>query len=202
MKLVDIIRKRSSVRYYKNKRVPSGILLKILEAGRWGPSLATIQPSVFIVVSKKEIKNKVCEIVDKRLKKLGIGGRIVFMPTTMKAIRSAPLLIFIYNSGKFRNLISKFVKFVNVTKSNKYVKLAEQAEISAISAAIQNMILLIEEFRLGSCWLHMPLYCEQEINKLLGIKNKLIAILALGYPAEKGRRSARKSFSDLVRFIN
>ncbi len=65
------------------------------------------------------------------------------------------------------------------------------------------MILVAESLGVGSCWLDTPLFCEKEINKLLGIKDeKLIAILTLGYPAEKGRRSKRKSLSETVRFID
>jgi nitroreductase len=159
-----------------------------------------MQPSIFVVIKKEKIKNKIFEILEKKLKKLGISGRMIFIPTTMQAVKSAPVLIAIYNTGQFKNLVYKFARFANKPQCSKHIKIAEQAEISAVSAAIQNMILTIEELGLGSCWLHMPLYCEREINSLLGIKNKLVAFLALGYPAEKGERSSRKSFKNLVRF--
>jgi len=80
------------------------------------------------------------------------------------------------------------------------LKNAELAEISAISAAIQNMCLAAEYIGIGSCWLDLPLFCKKEINEFLGIRDDLTAILTLGYPAYDGKtkRSPRKPITETV----
>ncbi|MFH1441954.1 MAG: nitroreductase family protein, partial [Candidatus Omnitrophota bacterium] len=79
-----------------------------------------------------------------------------------------------------------------------YSKITTAAGISAISATIQNMLLVAESLKLGSCWLDSPLLYDSEINKILKVKNKLMAILTFGYPDEKGKRVPRKSISEFL----
>jgi len=54
MSLIDIIKKRHSVRAYLNKEVEEDKLLKILEAGQYAPSAVNFQPWHFIVIREAE----------------------------------------------------------------------------------------------------------------------------------------------------
>ncbi|TET65175.1 nitroreductase [Candidatus Bathyarchaeota archaeon] len=58
MSLLDVIFRRRSIRRYKSKPVPDGVLKNILEAGRLAPSADNIQPWHFIVVTAPEIKRE------------------------------------------------------------------------------------------------------------------------------------------------
>lgn len=58
MSLVDVVLSRRSVRSYKAKAIPGGVLNKILEAGRQAPSADNRQPWRFIVVTDQAIKEK------------------------------------------------------------------------------------------------------------------------------------------------
>ena len=53
--LLDLIKRRRSVRHFAKRPIPEDILNKILEAGRWAPSGANIQPRRFLVVTRKEL---------------------------------------------------------------------------------------------------------------------------------------------------
>jgi len=55
---IEVIMGRRSVRKYKAKTVPSEVLKRILEAGRYAPSAANKQPWHFIMVTNSEIKEK------------------------------------------------------------------------------------------------------------------------------------------------
>ncbi len=60
MEFKELIKARESVRSYDpQKVVPQEVLLRILEAGRLAPSAANRQPLQFIVVSSKEMLDKV-----------------------------------------------------------------------------------------------------------------------------------------------
>ncbi len=50
-----VIRKKRDLRKFSGKKIPDGILLKILEAGRFSQSSKNSQPWHFIVVKDKEI---------------------------------------------------------------------------------------------------------------------------------------------------
>ncbi len=52
--ILDIIKKRRSVRHYDGRAIPEEHMEQILEAGRWAPSGANAQPWRFIVVTKKK----------------------------------------------------------------------------------------------------------------------------------------------------
>ena len=59
-----------------------------------------------------------------------------------------------------------FVKQSNKLKKG-YAKFARIAEISAIAAAVQNMILMADTLGIKSCWLGAPLFCRNAIDNLL-----------------------------------
>jgi len=56
MDFYEVIKKRRSIRGYKNKPVEEDKLKRVLEAARIAPSAANRQPWYFVVVKKEEIK--------------------------------------------------------------------------------------------------------------------------------------------------
>lgn len=52
--VLDIIKKRRSVRRFDGDGIPHEVMEQILEAGRWAPSGANAQPWRFVVVTQKE----------------------------------------------------------------------------------------------------------------------------------------------------
>jgi nitroreductase len=61
MSVLDIIRKRRSVRVYKNDPIPEESLLRIFEAARLAPSGKNLQPWRFIVVQDHGLKKKLAK---------------------------------------------------------------------------------------------------------------------------------------------
>lgn len=59
MDILDLLKSRRSIRIYQDKPIPQDLLLQILEAGRWAPSGANLQPWHFIVVTDPETRKKV-----------------------------------------------------------------------------------------------------------------------------------------------
>ncbi|MDD5431894.1 MAG: nitroreductase family protein [Candidatus Omnitrophica bacterium] len=196
--VLKLIKERATVRKYKNKSIPKKILDKIIEAGIWGPSVPSflrIQPWFFVVITNKSIKKQLSEIVLKKSKNSGAGVNIL-LHSASNIIKSAPVTIAVYNSGDMDKMKNRFKEIYS-----RFSGIIKKAEFSAISAAIQNMILGAESCGIGSCWLDTPLFCKEGINKLLKTDKELIAILTFGYPAEKGKRSIRKNSIEAVKHI-
>lgn len=61
MSILKMITERGSIRRYKDKPIPRSNLLKVLEAARLAQSAANRQPWQFIVVTDKEVKEKLAE---------------------------------------------------------------------------------------------------------------------------------------------
>lgn len=58
MSILDVLKRRRSIRKYQTKPIEKDKLLKLLEAARLGPSAANMQPCQFIVVTAKEMREK------------------------------------------------------------------------------------------------------------------------------------------------
>ena len=59
--VLSLIKTRRSVRKYKDQPISNGDLKKILEAGRWAPSGANLQPWRFIVIQDKTLIKQIGE---------------------------------------------------------------------------------------------------------------------------------------------
>lgn len=73
--------------------------------------------------------------------------------------------------------------------------------IQSTAAAIQNILLTAHAAGLGTCW--VGAFDEEEVSKILRLPSSLrpVAIIPVGYPAEKPRVPYRKKLSDVTKFI-
>lgn len=72
----------------------------------------------------------------------------------------------------------------------------------AVGACIQNMLLLIHSMGLGAVWLGEILKNKDRVREIVeGSQDlELMAVIALGYPAEKGGKVSRKGLDKTVFF--
>lgn len=75
-------------------------------------------------------------------------------------------------------------------------------DVQAAGACIQNMLLCIHSEGLGAVWLGEILKNKDKILNLLdGTKDlELMAVIALGYPAEKDGKGSRRALDETVFF--
>ncbi|MGQ9508817.1 MAG: nitroreductase family protein [Thermodesulfobacteriota bacterium] len=58
---MNLLQSRRSIRIYKDKPIPKEILLQILEAGRWAPTGANLQPWHFLVITDPATRKNIGE---------------------------------------------------------------------------------------------------------------------------------------------
>ena len=63
--LLDLVKKRRTVRHFKSTPVPDDYITKIIEAARWAPSGFNTQPWEFVVIKKPEIHDKIVAALDR-----------------------------------------------------------------------------------------------------------------------------------------
>ncbi len=75
-------------------------------------------------------------------------------------------------------------------------------DVQAIGACIQNMLLFIHSIRLGAVWLGEILRNKEKILALVkgSEELELMAVIALGHPAEKGGKVSRKELDKTIFF--
>ncbi len=62
MDLIELIKKRRSVREFLNKPIARDCLERIVDAARFAPTARNVQPWEFVVVTEKEALKKIAEI--------------------------------------------------------------------------------------------------------------------------------------------
>jgi len=76
-------------------------------------------------------------------------------------------------------------------------------DCQAIGACIQNKLLAMHSMGLGAVWLGEILKNKDRVRQMLGEVStdlELMAVIAIGHPAEKGGRGMRKDFRDAIVF--
>lgn len=73
-------------------------------------------------------------------------------------------------------------------------------DIQGIGASIQNMLLACCDLGLGAVWLGEILNSSNKVNLILNCPDtvELMAVLAIGKPADSGKNSTRKDLNDIA----
>ena len=190
--VIDLIKKRRTIRKFKKRTVSVRQIKRIIEAGTWAPSAHNTQPWNFIVIKDNKKRDALIKIMRRTSAKLLTGARVQYNGT-INVIQNAPVILLVYNSNEIYNRIKRL--------GEPYCSIAKISEIQSISAAIQNMCLAAAYYRVGMTWLTMPLYSKTQISKYIREKKELMAVLALGYGNESGKSLPRRKISDVMRFI-
>ncbi len=76
----------------------------------------------------------------------------------------------------------------------------EKWAVVDVAIALENMVIAAEALGLGSCWIGY--FEESEVNRALGIPDHLrvVAMIAVGYPAEKPEPPPKKSLDEIVHY--
>ncbi len=73
-------------------------------------------------------------------------------------------------------------------------------DVQAVGACIQNMLRAAHDLGLGAVWLGEILTHRVQVEKMLGVPEycELMALIAVGWPAENPPKAERKDLSELV----
>jgi FMN reductase (NADPH) len=192
---IDLLKSRRSIRAYKPDPIPDEYIQKIIEAARWAPSGGDSQPWEFIVIKRKEIKDKIADLFMEstkplrqaeltREKDLRIPALEMEMPEP--GFKSAPVLIVLCGDARTNEAFPLTI----------YQKWGTEVFISNLAGAFLCMQLAAKSLGLGSQWVSATgSLMENKLKELLSIpeKIKIYDMMAVGYPAyQLGPRSPRK----------
>ena len=59
---IELLKSRRSIRAYKPDPIPDKYIQKIIEAARWAPSGGNSQPWEFVVIKRKDLKDRIAAL--------------------------------------------------------------------------------------------------------------------------------------------
>jgi nitroreductase len=175
---LEVLLQRQSARSYSDTAVEYEKLERCLEAARMAPSACNAQPWKLIVVTDKDLKNKIADHTT--------AGRLVPMN---HFTRQAPMMIVIVRESP--NLTSKIGTLL---KDKPYT-------IMDVGIVALQFCLQATAEGLGTCILGW--FNEKKVKELLKIpKNKRAElIITLGYPSTKELRpKIRKNLNEICSY--
>jgi nitroreductase/NAD-dependent dihydropyrimidine dehydrogenase PreA subunit len=167
----QFLRKRRSVREFKETPVPRDVLEKIIDVARWAPSAVNVQPVRWIVVEKPADVKHLAGLIAGWMRGAGYAPR--YLSAWEKGrdmiLRDAPQLIIACASSE--NIWSPVDSAIAIT----YLELAAQAH------------------GLGTCWSGLLTRASEgnpSIRKFVGLVDnmKICGAVMIGYPKFHYRR--------------
>ncbi len=188
--LLDLVRRRRSIRRFKPDPVPDELITKIIEVARWAPSGFNMQPWEFVVVKKPELRAKIVEIAAPYWKQSvemeearpawqGRTWKLTGMTDTSGDFTEAPVYILVCGDPRTQTGLP-----MGVQCDSHRRWLIHQ---SGLANAFLYMHLAATTLGLATQWfsvVQVP-YVACLIKKLLGIPDALETydLMVLGYPA-------------------
>jgi nitroreductase len=162
-KIMSVIKKRRSIRKYKDRSVEKEKIINMVEAAKFAPSASNGQPWRFFAVEDKDKLKAVASSL----------GKINSWAKT------APIIIVGCSTS------SSAVDYIaDMLKGIKYY-------LIDLGIAMEHMVLTATEMGLATCWVGW--FDERKIKKTLSIPSgwKVVSILTVGY-ADEGLKTRDK----------
>lgn len=186
MDVMEAIWNRRSIRRFRAEPVPRELVTAALQAAQQAPSPKNKQPWHFLVLGEKKHQEliDVMRIATERMNEssqfaAGLEG-------TVQAMSQAPVVILVLNAESERY------------DRNAEYPLPRTADLLSIGASIQNMLLAVLDQGLGALWICDILDAYEDVRRVIGREEELVAAVAIGYPDESPEVRPRKPLSELV----
>ncbi|WP_195250867.1 nitroreductase family protein [Romboutsia sp. 1001713B170207_170306_H8] len=212
MNVIEAIQARKSVRKFKDEVVPKEDILKMLELATEAPSPKHQQNWNFVVLTNREIINKMADIVTESHERLGQiakteKDRKIHMSVIKyyTCFRNAPAVVMVYGS-EYKMIEYKILKENDASQEVLDTLVSPQSAAQGIGAAVENFLLAATEMGYGTCYMTGPTHAKVEIENLIGFDKpgfELMSMIALGVAEENtAPKPPRKPLEEVVTFID
>jgi F420 biosynthesis protein FbiB-like protein len=196
--ILQLIRKRRSIRHFRDEPVPRDVLLEIVRAVQWAPSPHNSQPWRFTVLSGREDKARLAAAMAKRLEidlaQDELRAEEIARQTSRSRQRIAGAPVVVLCSLHSEGLVQY--------GDRKRTSLEWQMAVQSVGAALQTLFLVAHTYGIGSCWMAAPMYCAEAVREALGLPPDFEpqALVLMGYEAHPGKVRERRPLAAIVDF--
>ncbi len=214
MEFFDVIHKRRSIRRYTDKKVPSEVIEKALEAALLAPNSSNAQVWDFYWVQSEDKKKKLVQACLDQSAARTASDLLVVVASPTKWKRSWPHLIefvkkvqapkpvimyyeklfpYFYRWGFFNSfgLIKKVVTFCigifrPITRGPAFKSEIQMVAVKSAALASENFVLAIAAQGYNTCM--MEGFDEWRVKKILNLKcsDCVVMVIGIGEEAERG----------------
>lgn len=191
MELTEAIRKRRSVRQYREEPVSEELLRELLELACWAPSAENEQPWYFVALTRPEELEKLQETMRQMAEDMKVHleellpkhPRIVGQTANfLRRLGGAPVCILVFLQKDYGP--------------------ARDSMLESTAAAIQTLLLAAKDRELGTCWINAATHFGYGpvLRELYAPdKGELVSIVTLGYPQRTPIAASRKPDRYVIR---
>ena len=185
--LLNIIRRRRSVRVYKRGKVSSSQLDTILEAARWAPSGANTQPWEFIVTRDREKMKKVRQIYDNEWKERKREDPVHYKGLKKDYVGDVSVLVLVCGDDRTRQ----------VYLTTRQLADREKLFQASIANAVQQMMLAAASMDLGTVWVSVREEVEAQLRELFKVppELRLLWVVPIGHASSWPKPKPRRKIS-------
>ena len=211
MNIIDAIYARKSIRKFKDQEVPKEDILKLIEAATQAPSPKHQQNWNFVVLTNKDLINKIADVVTQSHEKLGEiakteKDRKIHMSVIKyyTCFRNAPAVIIAYAS-EYKMIEYKILKENEAPQEVLDMLVSPQSAAQAVGAAVENLLLAATGMGYGTCYMTGPAHAKNQIEELVGFEKpgyELMSMVALGVPVDETPvKPQRKNMEEVITFV-
>src|SRR5689334_22731374 len=198
--LSEWLARRRSVRRYVDAPVAAELIDALLEAACTSPSAHNRQPWRFAVIEAHATKARLATQMGARLRedRTRDGDALETIANDVARsyarMTSAPVLVLVCLS------MADMDHYHDTARAEAEHTMAVQGA----AMAAQNILLAAHAAGLGACWMCAPLFCPQTAARALDLPVdwRPQALITLGYPAENGKPSERRSPAFTTRYVD
>ncbi len=170
MDTFECIRKRRSIREYKDIDIPREVLINVIDAARYAPSAGNLQPWKFIIITDEEKRRKIADICSQQFWMEQAPVHLILCCAVEKpSVHYGPRGEMLYS-------------------------------IQDCAMAAQNVMLAAYEVGLGSCFVASFVEDDLRAIADISERIRPQAVITLGYPAEEPEMPKRGDLNGMVFF--
>ena len=173
MEFRDVVESRRSIRKFTNDTIGDEVLLEAIRLATLAPSAHNRQPWKFKIVSEEE-KNLISDALLEKTKDIkGHTG--------------------VHTAG----IIKEASKLILVFIDNQIYENRDM-DILSIGAAIENLLLALNNMGLGAVWIGNTNIINEEISKNLNTNYETVSSVAVGVPDQSPKARPRKDLNEVM----
>ena len=195
MEVLEAVRSRASVRFFREDPIPEDLIREILEAGIRAPNAGGAEQWFFVVVKSEEKRREIHRLL--------LRAHLEYFRSRREPLPEEKLekLASRIERGMYRAplYIAAYVDLRRKIMRDEYGDIEWMMALESVSAAIENMILAAWSRGIGSVWLGVPVLLEEEFDRILKPPRgtKLAAIVAFGYPGAPVKPRRRRPLEEV-----
>lgn len=197
--LLELVKKRRSIRKLKPDPIPDEYIEKIIEVARWAPSGGNSQPWEFIVITKQELRDRIVELVNEnnkivhKIEETREQAELKFKWVPAGFVR-APAFIILCGDPRTKDAYPVTARLVQGSSHFS----------SSLASCFLYMNLAVTSLGLGAQWVSAVAhpYVQSLVKDLLNVPRELefYDMMAVGYPDMEPKPRPVREIKDIVHY--